>query len=457
MRKININVRRLAAFLTQKALEQQLQLDGIHRGDAQAIADGAVGRRAAPLAENPLATREAHDVPHNQEVAREAELGDQRELVRELLVVARGTSPPPALLRAILHQAREILVLAHPRRQRKAREPRLQCIKAKPTTLGDAHAFGESLLPPAPPLDELRVPFEIPLTIGSELSAHLVERRTVTERSEHVVAEPPLRESVVHVVGHDPRKGERLGEWNQSRNERTLLGQRVIPAFNGHALRKHLRELAGRIAREALALEHGQCRGTPLPRRAHAASTKCEELGNPPTRAASESEESASMRGELVERYARFAAWMIQPRTRDERAKIPPPLARLGEQHDVRTQSRHAVLAYHAARDCVIVALEALDDGRERDIHREFRAVNPGETRFLGGGRKTDRAPDVVVVGESEGLQAECDGALHQTLRVGGTIEQREGGMAVELGVARRRRRRGQSYHPCRCQPPRSR
>ena len=50
--EIDVDVGRLAAVLRNEAGEQKLGLVRIDRGDAEAKADGAVGRRAAALAEN---------------------------------------------------------------------------------------------------------------------------------------------------------------------------------------------------------------------------------------------------------------------------------------------------------------------------------------------------------------------------------------------------------------------
>src|SRR5262249_21731279 len=106
MREVDVDVGRLGAFFAEEALEQQLELDGINRRDAQAIAHRGVGSGAASLAEHTFAPREAHDVPHDQEVAREPQLPDQRELVAKLLVVlARAllrSRRAPTFMRALL-------------------------------------------------------------------------------------------------------------------------------------------------------------------------------------------------------------------------------------------------------------------------------------------------------------------------------------------------------------------
>src|SRR5476649_87705 len=52
MLEIDIDVGGLAAFGAEKTLEQHVEAIGVHGGDAEHIADGGIGGRAAPLAEN---------------------------------------------------------------------------------------------------------------------------------------------------------------------------------------------------------------------------------------------------------------------------------------------------------------------------------------------------------------------------------------------------------------------
>ena len=68
------------ALLGDEALEQQVAGRRIDRGDAEAIADRAVRRRAASLAQDRRVehAREGDDVVDGQEIAREVELVDQR-------------------------------------------------------------------------------------------------------------------------------------------------------------------------------------------------------------------------------------------------------------------------------------------------------------------------------------------------------------------------------------------
>ena len=92
---VEIDVGRLGALARQEALEQQAHAHRIDRGDAEAVADRRVGRRAAALAQDVLRAAERDDLVHRQEVAAVVELVDQRELLVELLARRRrGRSPP---------------------------------------------------------------------------------------------------------------------------------------------------------------------------------------------------------------------------------------------------------------------------------------------------------------------------------------------------------------------------
>ena len=87
--KIEIDVRPLAAFFGKKTLEEQFHADGIDRGDAERIADCAVGSRAASLHQNVLFAAEADQIPDNKEIAGEIELLDELQFAFNL--AARAT------------------------------------------------------------------------------------------------------------------------------------------------------------------------------------------------------------------------------------------------------------------------------------------------------------------------------------------------------------------------------
>src|SRR5690606_39041786 len=77
--EIDIDVGRLVALLRDEALEEERHARGIDLGDAEAVADGGIRRRAAALAEDAAPAGEAHDVMHGEEVMLVAQLADQSQ------------------------------------------------------------------------------------------------------------------------------------------------------------------------------------------------------------------------------------------------------------------------------------------------------------------------------------------------------------------------------------------
>ena len=119
--QVEIDVRPLAALLGEKALEEQVHSNRIDGGDAERVADHAVGRRAAPLHQNALAPAELHDVPDDEEVAGESELGDERQLAlclllcagKELVIVLGQIAVANAFLGALFEERLHRLAFGH--------------------------------------------------------------------------------------------------------------------------------------------------------------------------------------------------------------------------------------------------------------------------------------------------------------------------------------------------------
>ncbi len=134
-RQVEVDVGPLAALLGQEALEEQVHPHRIDGGDAQAVADRAVGGRAAALDQDALAPAEVHDVPDDQEVAGELELADERELALDLtarLLVVGPIAVAGPLLRLRL-QERELRL---PRRDGIVREAVAEILERELEALG---------------------------------------------------------------------------------------------------------------------------------------------------------------------------------------------------------------------------------------------------------------------------------------------------------------------------------
>jgi hypothetical protein len=99
--EVEVDVGPLAPLLREEALEEELHLHRVDRGDGEGVADGAVRGRAAPLDEDVLPPAELDDVVDDEEVAGEVELLDEVELALELVLRLRrerleaGAAPLP--------------------------------------------------------------------------------------------------------------------------------------------------------------------------------------------------------------------------------------------------------------------------------------------------------------------------------------------------------------------------
>ena len=121
---VHVDVRRAVACRRQEALEQQTEVDRVDVGDAERVTDGRVGRRAAPLAVDVQPPAHLRDVPHDEEVAGEAELADHVELVLDLLPRPRhplALGRPVARQGPLVHQLAQVALLVHARRARGSR------------------------------------------------------------------------------------------------------------------------------------------------------------------------------------------------------------------------------------------------------------------------------------------------------------------------------------------------
>ena len=114
--QVDIDIGPLAALFGEEALEQQVHADRVDRGDSERIADRAVGGRAAALHQDVVLAAEAHDVPDDQEIARQLELFDQRQLALDLLpraLVIRAVAPARAFVGELAQEATSACGLGH--------------------------------------------------------------------------------------------------------------------------------------------------------------------------------------------------------------------------------------------------------------------------------------------------------------------------------------------------------
>ena len=106
MLEIDIDIGRLAPFGRDEPLEQQIGAIGIDFRHTEAETDRGIGSRAAPLAEDVLRARKAHDVMDGEKIRRVLQLRDQLELVIEIVAHLVGDACRIAAGRAFVGEMR---------------------------------------------------------------------------------------------------------------------------------------------------------------------------------------------------------------------------------------------------------------------------------------------------------------------------------------------------------------
>src|SRR6202044_439073 len=128
------------------SLEKQIHADGINSGDAERVANGAVGRRTAALDENVVLVAEANHVPNDQEVAFEFQFDDQGEFAFELLVsalVVRAVAADHALHSQLAQESRFCATIRHGITRKLVAEVAQNKFEARRELFGIGDGFGK--------------------------------------------------------------------------------------------------------------------------------------------------------------------------------------------------------------------------------------------------------------------------------------------------------------------------
>ena len=223
MLEVDVDVRRLAPLRRDEALEQQPAAHRVDLGDAEAVADRGVRRRAAALAEDALAARVCDDVVDGEEVRRVIHLRDEGELVRDAgadgVVDAVGIAPRRALPDEMLE-----------RRLRRGKAVDLlvgifvfEFVEREGERLGKRERFFDRLRRVAEQPRHLRRRLEVALGIGGKQAAGAVDGRLLADAGEHVGERPSLRMVHVHVVDGDQRHARLARHLFQAREPRAVI------------------------------------------------------------------------------------------------------------------------------------------------------------------------------------------------------------------------------------------
>jgi hypothetical protein len=184
--QVDVDVRPLAALLGQEALEEQLHADGIDGGDAERVADRAVGGGAAALGQHPALAGEAGDVLHDQEVAGEVELPDHGQLVLELAAGAVGQGVAVAAAGAGEGEPAQPGRLGLAGRRREDGEAVAEVGEPEGAALGHRAGGAQPVGAVGEEARHLGRRLQVPLGVGREAAAGAVERGLLAQAGQHV-------------------------------------------------------------------------------------------------------------------------------------------------------------------------------------------------------------------------------------------------------------------------------
>ena len=435
MLEIDVDIGRLAPLGGDEAREEQVVLGRVDRGDAEHVADGGIGGRAAPLAENALVLGDPDDVEDGEEVALVSEPLDEGELLLELRLdaigkaarIAHGRPAPGHLLEPIgglparRHGLVGIVVAKLVEREIDARQKVLR--------------LGDGVRRVAEQARHLGRPLQVALGIDLEPAAGGVDRHLLADAGEDVLQVAGAGLVVERVVDGEERHGGGAGDAPEARQPAPV----VAAAMHGGGEP----DRAGRGARQAVE----EARQPIEPPRRHDDQQKPGRVGE-----------------KIVDTKDAFA--LLAPAL--AYAEKPAQPAPAGAVDGIRDDVRRAVgedearsddeleIARHAPQ---LVARHGHLAG-ERMLHEDVFAGSGAVAQLLGR-RHAVRAQileramgahdpgDRVAVGDAEAGLAEEQRRQHHVLRMGGAAQEREIGGRDQLGIGIRR---AHANNPCRYQ-----
>ena len=477
-REVDVDVRVGRPALVDEPLEEQVVLDRLDPADPEGVGHDRARGAAPALGRDPLRLGEPHQVPADQEELGEPGPLDHVELVGEPVDDSRGQRVI-APLRAIPAQPRQVRERRLARRHREAREAVLLEPEIDPAGRGE---LDRPLHPGRPcPRDvtperavagrqggHLGRRLQVRLAVRPAQVGQPVERPTVADGGQDVLELAALGQGVVDVVRHDDRQIQLAGQRHGLGHEPVVVGQVVVRQLEVEAV----------AGGPAVALRQDPCGGPrpvpiadPQPPRDLAVATA--RQGHEPVRVLGEQrviEPGHGLRpGEVGPRHEPAQAPVADRitgeqdqvraalRLADPATVLLDRLAMTGQTGPLRSRPiRLPVAGYGltgsrdrpAERDPLDrPAPAAPPDRSARRHHHPIRIAadrvaqlhldpeDGPQPRVLVGGLAADDAVEALVVGHREPAQTELGRPLGQLVRRRGTVEEREVGVAVELGI----------------------
>ncbi len=394
-RQVEIDVGPLPAFFREKPLEQQIHADRIDRRDPQAVADRAVGRRAAALHQNPLPPAEVDEVPDDEEIAGQVELLDEIQFARDLApspLVVRPIALARANLRDLPEERRHRLVRWHGIVRKAIAEIGHRVLQPFGQRFGGLERLGKIVEQPGHLTGRLQIPFGV----ARQPPTRTIDRRLVTHTGQDIVERAIRRRGEPYAVGRQ----ERHAIGRRESRQRLRVGF-LIP----EEMPLHLDVDVARTEQAKEPIEHPADPVPPAVER----------------RPAGERDESARRAIEILERECTFALRRPQFHPGHEAAQVAIPFRRLDEHRQPPETRRPPPSA------CPVRRLPRRDRQFAPDDRRD-----PGRRRRL---MKPRRAVDSVAIEQRERWIVERGRTVDERLGRRRPVEERERRRGMQLDV----------------------
>ena len=193
--------------------------------NAKAIADERVGGRAAALAENSFRFCETDDVVDGQKISGAIQLFDHRQFLGQgVFTNDRGTPAgyrrwAPSFVRATSASRAVVVALA----EFAGIAMRLEVIQREPAALEEARRLADGFGRCAKQPRHLLGGFQMPLGIGFQKAARLLQRPMLADAGDDILQRPAFRRVIQHVVHGDQRDKRAVGNVPQLRQPAAIV------------------------------------------------------------------------------------------------------------------------------------------------------------------------------------------------------------------------------------------
>ncbi len=412
--EVHVDVGHLDATGVQESLEQQVVLDRVEIGDAQAVRHRAAGR-APPAGPHPDAslTRVPDQIPHDQEVGGEAHLRDHLQLEGESLGDRRMKVGAPALLGSLHREVAEVVdVVGEALGDGERRQLRLAELDLHVGALRDPQRVVAGVGPLPEEAPHLVRGLEVVLLAVELEPLRVVDRGAGLDAEQRVVRDCVVTMHVVAVVRREHRRAQRLRDVEQALHRLALRGDAVVLQLDEEVIGPE--DLAeARSGRERAGIVAGEHR-----------------LQHVATEAPSRGDEALVVPVEQLPVEARLVVVALEEREARELDEVLVARLVLGEQGQVVVE----LLAAFGVAARVVHATAARRPLEPRLArHVRLHADDRLEVVVATGAVEVEDSVHVPVVGDADRGLTVCHRRIDDVGHSGRAIEHRELGVQVEV------------------------